>query len=118
MNRIKISGLYRITHRPTGKYYVGMSTSIFDRWASHYNDIKMKKHSSIDLVNLWNISQPEDWVFEIIEYISLTDFKKSSGLKGKVLETSFRRHLLKREKYHMSLHSINLALNKNNKSFS
>ena len=118
MNRIKISGIYRITNKPTGKYYVGLSVNIFDRWASHYNDIKMKKHSSIDLVNLWNISQPEDWVFEIIEYISLTDFKKSSGLKGKELETSFRRHLLKREKHHMSLHSINLALNKNNKSFS
>ena len=118
MYKICLSGIYLISYKPSGQFYLGMSVSILDRWSSHYTDIKMKKHSSIKFMELFNSTRPEDWKWEIIEYVSKTEFKKSSGLKGKELETYFRRHLLKREKHHMSLHSINMALNKSNKHFS
>jgi predicted GIY-YIG superfamily endonuclease len=117
MIKIKCAGIYLITYKPTGHFYLGCSVSIFDRYSSHYTDIKMKKHSSTKFMDLFNSTKPEDWKWEIIDYISKSDFKREFGLKGKELDNQFRKHLLKREKYQMGLYSINLSLNKNNKNF-
>ena len=59
----------------------------------------------------------ESYIFEVIEYISITDFRKETGLKGKKLENEFRIHLLNIERKHMGMHSINFAYNKDNKYF-
>jgi hypothetical protein len=94
-------------------YYIGMSVDIFSRWGSHWTDYRMGKHSSI------KTSTPvEEWQFSILEKVSLTEFKKESGLKGKKLEDGFRSLLLKKEKEWMKKFSKNFALNANNRSFS
>jgi hypothetical protein len=113
MRRVKLAGIYRLTHKPSECYYIGKSLDIFSRWSNHYIDSKQGKHSSgLDM------STPTDWVFEVIEYCSKTEFRKlHPDFKGKTLDREFNRFLLGREKYHMSNYSITYALNKDNKDF-
>ena len=115
--KIKLASIYKIEHI-SGYYYIGMSIDTFSRFSSHYTDIKMLNHSSISFQNLFNSTRIEDWTFSILEYISLTDHRLQTKLKGKPLQDSFRKLLLKKEKEWMKKHSINFCLNKNNKSFS
>ena len=118
MYGIKCGGIYKIENTKTGFYYIGMSVDIFSRWSSHYSSIKTGKHSSPDLIKHWNNTEPPDWQFSILEYVSITEYRKEHQIKGKALEASFRKHLLKLEKIHMANHSINFALNKNKRYFS
>lgn len=115
--KIKLASIYKIEHI-SGYYYIGLSIDTFSRWSNHYTTLKLNNHSSTNLQNLFNSTRIEDWTFSILEYISITDHRKETGLKGKSLNDSFRKHLLKREKYWMSQYSINFALNKDNKHFS
>jgi excinuclease UvrABC nuclease subunit len=115
MFKIPCSGIYMILHVPTQQYYVGKSTEIHMRWASHYSDLKMRKHSSPKLQILFDNSRIEDFTFQILQYYSITEFKKLYPKNTKLL---FNRYLLTEEKRWMSLYSINLSLNKMNKYFS
>jgi hypothetical protein len=114
--KIKVAGIYRITHI-SGYFYLGMSVSCIERWQSHINDLKRRKHSSTEFQDLFNSTRIEDWTFSILEYISTTDLKAQTKLKGKLFEKYLRGYLLQREKFHMNNHSINFALNKNKKHF-
>jgi excinuclease UvrABC nuclease subunit len=118
MFKIKLSGIYQIYNKNTEEYYIGMSSDIFSRWANHYNDIKINKHTSTKLVKLWLNSNITDWEFKILEVVSKTQHKIDTGLKGKAFDKSFRNLLLKKEKEHMSKWSKTYALNKNNRYFS
>jgi len=115
--KIKLASIYKIENTITGYYYVGYSIDTFSRWNSHYTLIKTGKHSSPKLTDHWNSTEPHQWSFSILEYVSITEYKRVNQIKGKSLETSFRRHLLQREKYWMSLYSKNFALNKDDKYF-
>ena len=118
MFNIKMAGIYKIENIQTGYYYIGLSVDIFSRWGSHYTSIKSNKHSSTAFTKHWNETEPTEWFFSILEYISLTDYKKEHQLKGKALESSFRKHLITKEREHMSKYSVNWALNKDIKYFS
>lgn len=116
MFKVKMAAIYKISCNDY--YYIGYSTDTYGRWQNHYTDLKNKKHSSTEFQKLWDITTPEDWTWQILEYVSITNFKKESNLKGKQLELKFRQHLLKLEKKYMSEYSINFCLNKDNKHFS
>ena len=116
MIKIKLGSIYKIS--VGDYYYVGCSVDTFGRWSAHYTDIVMGKHSSNEFMTLFMNTDITEWRFEILEYVSKTNFKKESGLKGEALDTAFRRHLLIRERHWMSLHSINFCLNKDKKYFS
>ena len=118
-----MAGIYKIENIKTGYYYIGLSVDIFSRWSSHYTSIKTNKHSSTAFMQHWNETEPSQWIFSILEYVSLTEWKialKNEGnqLKGKALKDSFRKHLIKKEREWMKKYSINLALNKDSKYFS
>jgi hypothetical protein len=115
MLRVKIGAIYKIS---IGEYYyIGMSTDCGNRINSHLTDLHLNKHSSINLQNMFNEFGFTSLKFEILEYISKTDVKKETGLKGKEFETYYRKLLLKKEKLHMNMYSINFSLNSQNKSF-
>lgn len=116
MFKIKAAGIYII--EIDEYYYIGCSVDIFSRWQSHYSELKMNKHHSPKLqssYNDWGISKMS---FRVLEYISITEYKKSSNLKGEEAKKGFKRHLLHREKEWMEKYSINFALNRDNKNFS
>ena len=113
-----MAGIYSITHIESGMIYIGMSVDIFSRWQSHYTQMKTGSHSSVDLMRLWRQTEPFEWSFSILEYVSITEHKRVTKMSGKELVSNFRRILLRKEKDWMKKYSINMALNKNNKSFS
>jgi hypothetical protein len=116
MYKIKVSGIYLIEHI-SGYYYVGKSNSVFERFESHITNLKMNKHHSPAFQELFNNTNIIDWNFKLIYYVSKTDLKKQTGLKGKEFDKYLNTFLLKKEKELMSTYSINYALNKMNKNF-
>ena len=116
--KIKLSGIYKIEHIDSGMIYIGKSLDIFSRWSSHYTNVKFNKHTSPLLQQYFTEYTLESFNFTILEYVSKTEHKEKSKLKGKEFKKYFNTYLHSRERYHMSQHSINLALNKNNKQFS
>ena len=91
-----------------------MSINIFNRWQGHYTQIKTNKHSDkfIEDVNTHGITS---FSFEILQYVSITEFRETTKLKGKQLENSFRSYLLKLERSTMKEYSINFCYNKDKK---
>lgn len=117
--KIKLAGIYLIVHKESGMFYLGKSVDIFSRWSSHYTSLRFNKHSSKKFQQLWNKTKIEDWEWKIINYQSITEFKKNNPeLKNKLVDKSFSKHLLQVEKMEMKNYSINLSLNSDNKHFS
>lgn len=114
MIRVKCAGIYKISIGDY--YYIGMSVDIFGRWQSHYTNLVLNKHSSAKLQEMFN--KIEDFRFEILEKVSKKLEKQKSELSGKSFDNHFRKLLLQKEKEWMKLHSINFALNKDDKHFS
>lgn len=113
--KIKLASIYKIQ---IGEYYyIGSSCDTYSRWQNHYNLLKMNKHHSIDLQKKYNEYGLTKLTFSIIEYISLTEYKKVSQLKGEELKRQFAKYILSREKLCMSKYSRNFSLNKDNKHF-
>ena len=117
MYRIKLSGIYKITHIPTEQYYIGMSVDIYGRWSSHYSDIKLSKHTSVEFSKLFLTTPITDWKWEILEVVSKTELKKELKLKGKQFDNKLRTILLQKERIHMGKHSITFSLNKDKKYY-
>lgn len=116
MYNIKLGGIYII--EIGDYYYIGKSTNVFSRWNSHYTSLVMNKHSSTLLQEKYNELGPLCLTFRVLEYISITEHKKVSNMKGKSLEKSYNRLLLDKEKEWMKKYSVNFCLNKNNRYFS
>lgn len=117
MFKIKLCGIYKITHIKSGEYYIGMSVDIFSRFQGHYTLLKQGRHSSIKLQKLFNQSKINDFRFEIISIISKTDVKDKFKMKGKQLDSLLRKILLQEEKNMMQQYSKTYALNQNDKWF-
>ena len=115
--QVRLSGIYKITHKPTGMSYIGKSVDIFSRWSAHYTDIKSNKHSSVMFTFQWINSKPSDWSFEILETVDFDDYKRACHLPADFVTKSFDNYLLDLEKKHMSQHSKNWALNQDKKHF-
>ena len=116
MYKVKCAGIYKIS---IGEYYyIGKSIDTFSRWSSHYTLLKQGSHHSPELQCKFNELGVVGLTFSILEYVSLTEYKKENQMKGKELKKSFNIYLLSREKFHMSNHSINFCLNKDKKYFS
>jgi group I intron endonuclease len=66
----KVSGIYKIVNKINGKYYVGSSKEIFERWNSHLRSLEKGQHHSNYLQKAWNKYKSINFTFEIIELIS------------------------------------------------
>lgn len=42
--RLKMLGVYKITNKLTGEFYIGASINIFNRWHAHLSSIRSGKH--------------------------------------------------------------------------
>lgn len=113
--KIKLASIYIIEIGEC--YYVGLSKDTYSRWQNHYTLLKMNKHHSPELQSKFNEVGVTGMTFRVLEYISLSEWKKTSGMKGKEADKQFGRYLLGREKWWMSQYSINFCLNKDKKSF-
>jgi group I intron endonuclease len=59
-----ICGIYKITHRESGKCYIGQSVDVFKRWQGHSN-LAVKKKSAIQ--NAFVLYGIDKFSFEVVE---------------------------------------------------
>lgn len=66
----KICGVYKITNKVNGKFYIGSSNDIKYRWSQHKTQLKKRTHGNPYLQNAWNKYGENNFIFEIIEICS------------------------------------------------
>ncbi len=69
MQRMKVAGIYKISHPSTGHFYVGKSTDIASRWHTHLCDFLCKRHTET-MQELWDSSHYTNWTFSILKICS------------------------------------------------
>jgi len=65
--KVILTGIYRISNILDDKIYIGSAKDIHYRWRQHLNNLKGKKHHSINLQNWVNKYSINYLIFEIIE---------------------------------------------------
>lgn len=64
-------GIYRITCRPNGMQYIGMSSRpIKVRWHDHLSNLNAKRHHNDRLQHDWNTFRPEQFKWEVLEVVT------------------------------------------------
>ena len=63
-----ISGIYKITNLNNGKFYIGSSVDINQRWMKHLSALRGGKHHNKHLQSAFDIDGEENFVIEILEY--------------------------------------------------
>lgn len=66
------SGIYKITNKVTGKFYIGSSVNFKRRWYMHKFELKRGKHGNIHLQRAWDKYGEESFVFEVIKEVEPT----------------------------------------------
>ena len=62
-----MTGIYKITCLSTGEVYVGQSTAIARRWATHKRELKKGIHYNKHLQRTYDKYGEDDFVYEILE---------------------------------------------------
>lgn len=60
-------GVYELRHTPSGKCYIGYSTSVRSMIRKHFRRLRLGKHGNRLLQSLYS-SSPDDWVAIVLEY--------------------------------------------------
>lgn len=66
----RVSGIYSITHVPTGKIYVGSSDRIFRRWREHFLFLEKGAHGNRHLQAAWTKHGSVEFAFCLLESCS------------------------------------------------
>ena len=66
----KVCGVYKITNMINGKFYIGSSNNIKNRWVQHKSSLHEGSHGNPYLQNAWNKYGGQNFKFEIIEECS------------------------------------------------
>lgn len=66
----KICGVYKITNIINGKFYIGSSNDIENRWYQHKKQLDGEIHSNPHLQSAWKLYGGQNFKFEIVEECS------------------------------------------------
>ena len=66
-------GIYTITCRRTGKFYIGSSQELKQRQMHHWSMLRAGKNGSLGLQSDWDLYEEDDFVFEVIESCAIQD---------------------------------------------
>lgn len=91
-----VCGIYKIINKINGKYYVGSSCYIYDRWLNHKRKLNCCSHVNPHLQNAWNKYKSEAFDF-VIEEITTNEnrlmieqkYLDKAKLDDNVYNTSF-----------------------------
>lgn len=67
MDKPVISGIYQIVNLVNGKFYIGSSKNIYDRWEGHISLLNKNKHYNPYLQGSWKKYGEENFQFIILE---------------------------------------------------
>jgi len=62
------SGIYKITNLINGKFYIGSSVNLYNRFHTHSTKLKTQVHTSKHLQASYNKYGKDNFIFEVIEY--------------------------------------------------
>jgi hypothetical protein len=65
---MKLSGIYKIINKVTGKYYVGSSQDIHNRWKNHRYNLKRNLHKNLELQCDYN--RGYGFEYSVVELVS------------------------------------------------
>lgn len=84
---MKISGIYKIINRITGKYYVGSSMNIMKyRWPRHKSSLNNNNHKNDHLQNSWNKYGEQNFELKIVEELKNIDKQNLLIIEQKYLD--------------------------------
>ncbi len=63
------SGVYKITNKVDGKFYIGSSSDTDDRWVCHKRDLRSGQHINPKLQHAWNFHGEDAFVFTVVEVV-------------------------------------------------
>jgi group I intron endonuclease len=63
------SGVYKILCKPTGKFYIGSTVNLRERWGRHRWSLRYGKHVNIYLQQAWDKYGEENFKFSILESV-------------------------------------------------
>lgn len=63
------SGIYKITNLVNGKFYIGSSKNIEERWDNHKQYLRGKYHINPKLQNAWDFYGEDKFQFDVIEEV-------------------------------------------------
>lgn len=70
MNSIlHVSGVYKITCKVNGKFYIGSSNNIHHRWIVHRCELNTHKHKNKHFQNAWNKYGKDSFQIEVLEIV-------------------------------------------------
>jgi group I intron endonuclease len=69
--REKVSGIYKIINKVNGKYYIGNTTKLGNRWCQHKGSLKYQRHVNSHLQSAWNKYGGNNFNFVIVEKVLL-----------------------------------------------
>lgn len=69
----KISGIYIILNKESGKFYIGSSVNIKHRWQGHRRSLRNNCHHSTYLQRAWNKYGESSFIFELVELCDPND---------------------------------------------
>ena len=87
--KMVISGIYKITCKSNGRFYIGSSCNINKRLSDHKNKLRKNKHHNPKLQNSFNKYKEVDFLFEIIETCSKEELLKREQYYINVLKPKF-----------------------------
>lgn len=61
-------GVYIIRNKVNGKFYIGSSKNIWNRWQSHKYELNNGIHSNKHLQRAWNKYREENFEFDVLEF--------------------------------------------------
>lgn len=65
--KVRVSGVYKITNLLNNKIYIGSSKDIHERFINHKSMLRKNQHTSIHLQRAYNKSNIDNFTFEILE---------------------------------------------------
>lgn len=65
----RTSGVYEIRCIPNGKFYIGSSVNLRDRWRNHIYNLNRGNHRNIFLQNAWNKYGEHAFIFTVLEFV-------------------------------------------------
>lgn len=63
-------GIYAITNKANGHFYVGSAVDLWKRWSVHRSDLKKLKHHNSRVQAEWNKYGQDSFVFSVLEHVS------------------------------------------------
>jgi len=62
-------GIYKITNKQTGKFYIGSSVNVEKRWRAHKSRLRLGVHSNQHLLSAWGKYGEESFDFSILQEV-------------------------------------------------